>query len=126
MTRMNALWNCKNPFQGDSLKVLTVCSAGLLRSPSVAKYLMIHKGYNCRPVGVYDYALIQIDDVLIEWADVVIFLQEEHKSAVQRRRKLRTKLQQKRCVVLNIPDNFEYCDEELMKIIENKVEEYDL
>lgn len=123
MTRMNALWNCKNPFQGNALKVLTVCSAGLLRSPSVATYLTISKGYNCRAVGVHDYALIQIDDVLLEWADVVVFMQEEHKNAVQRKRKLNAKLKEKKCIVLDIPDNFEYCNEELMKIVADRVDE---
>lgn len=126
MTRMNALWNCKNPYQGDALRVLTVCSAGLLRSPSVAKYLTEDKGYNCRAAGVHDYALIQVDEVLIEWANVIVFMQEEHKSASMRKGKLRSKLMEKRCVVLNIPDEFEYCDPELMEIIAKKVEEHDL
>ena len=68
--RKNALWNCKNPYQGRDKRVLCVCSAGLLRSPTIAKVLVMN-GYNTRSCGCRDYALIQIDNVLIEWADIV-------------------------------------------------------
>ena len=79
MTRMNALWNCKNPYQGDYKKILCVCSAGLLRSPTIA-YVLGEMGFNTRAAGIYDYALISVDDVLLDWADVIVTAEEEHKN----------------------------------------------
>lgn len=74
--RMNALHNCKNPFQGSEQKVLAICSAGLLRSPTIAWFLGQH-GYNTRSCGIHDYALIQLDEVLLEWADIIIVAHED-------------------------------------------------
>lgn len=114
MTRMNALWNCKNPHQGDMKKILCVCSAGLLRSPSIAHHLAMH-GYNTRAAGVHDYALIQVDDVLIEWADEIICAETEHMlQIIQRWPKLKKKVS-----ALEIPDQYQTRDPKLMEIIHN-------
>ena len=107
--RKNALWNCKNPYQGKDKRVLCVCSAGLLRSPTIAKV-------SC---GCRDYALIQIDNVLIEWADIVVFADQEHKAVVDQTQCLSGK----DVYILDIPDNYGYGDPELVKIIETKLHE---
>lgn len=117
--RQNALWNCKNPHQGTEPRVLAVCSAGLLRSPSIAKFL-VNKGYNCRSAGIHDYALIRVDEVLLAWADIVVFAQEEHKASI--RGKLRKILNAKSVFVLGIPDIYPYGDEALMKEIERALD----
>ena len=116
--RKNALWNCKNIYQGNDKRVLCVCSAGLLRSPTIAKVLVMN-GYNTRSCGCRDYALIQIDNVLIEWADVVVFAEQEHKAVVGQRQYLSGK----DVYILDIPDNYNYDDPELVKIIETKLHE---
>lgn len=77
MERKNALWNCKNPNQGEFPKALCICSAGLLRSPTVA-WVLGNNGYNTRAAGLHDYALIPVDEVLLEWADHVIVMEKEH------------------------------------------------
>ena len=116
--RKNALWNCKNPYQGKDKRVLCVCSAGLLRSPTIAKVLVMN-GYNTRSCGCRDYALIQIDNVLIEWADIIIFADNEHKAVVDQTQCLSGK----DVYILDIPDNYGYGDPELVKIIETKLHE---
>ena len=70
----NRMWNCKNPYQGKYKKVLCVCSAGLLRSPTVAWVLSNEPfSFNTRAVGIDEgHALIPIDPVLIEWADEIV------------------------------------------------------
>ena len=49
---MNRMWNVSNPWQGDAKRVLCVCSAGLLRSPTAAKVLYDEYGYNTRAAGL--------------------------------------------------------------------------
>lgn len=121
MSRMNALWNCRNPYQGKYKRVLTVCSAGLLRSPTIAWYLNRHTDYNCRACGIYDYALVQIDEVLIEWADYVICTEKEIYDHVLS--KFSEQFDGDRLIFnLDIPDNFMYRDDELVKIVAQKLE----
>ena len=76
----NQLSNVSNYFQGNAKKVLCVCSAGLLRSPTVANVLHQELGYNTRAVGTAkEYALIPITEALVAWADEIVFVDEDCK-----------------------------------------------
>lgn len=124
MGLLNRLGNARNPYQGGHLRVLCVCSAGLLRSPTLAWVLGQEPwGYNTRAVGVNDdYALIPMDQVHIKWADKIVFVEKEIRDYAER--KFGDKLlPDEQLVVLNIPDNFEYRDPELVRIIREQVEE---
>lgn len=110
---MNALHNASNPYQGKEKKVLCVCSAGLLRSPTIACVLQSKYGYNTRACGVYDYALIPISTALVAWADEVVFAEKEHYNAV----KDCNVMEQKKYRILEIPDRFWRMDEELQSFI---------
>ena len=116
--RKNALWNCKNPYQGRDKRVLCVCSAGLLRSPTIAKVLVMN-GYNTRSCGCRDYALIQIDNVLIEWADIIVFANKKHKDIIDQTQYLNGK----KIYILDIPNNYDYDEPDLVKIITTKLHE---
>lgn len=118
-TRHNALWNCKNPNQGDFKRVLCVCSAGLLRSSTIA-YVLSNNGYNTRAAGVHDYALVEVDEVLIQWADIIVFAADEHHKV------LKDQLEGKEVHVLNIPDQYEFRNPALVQIIDEKLHEIGL
>ena len=77
---MNRLHNVKNPHQGTAKKVLCICSAGLLRSPTAAIVLSQDPfNFNTRSAGCNpDYALQPVDNVLIEWSDEIIVMEKEH------------------------------------------------
>lgn len=116
MTRMNALHNSKNPFQGDFKKVLTVCSAGLLRSPTLA-WILGQDKYNTRSCGIHDYALIQIESVLVNWADIIIFL---HKDVYEACPLPYKECKNKQIIVFNIPDEFEFRDPNLINLLKGE------
>jgi predicted protein tyrosine phosphatase len=125
---MNRLANCKNPFQGTAKKVLTVCSAGLLRSPTAAKVLSETYGFNCRAAGIVEeYALVPVTEVLIFWADEIVFMQQEHldmfTDEFQHLSVADSIIQEGRFQVLNIPDNFSWMDEDLQDYILQKYDE---
>jgi predicted protein tyrosine phosphatase len=122
-SRMNALWNCKNPNQGSFERVLCVCSAGLLRSPTIA-YVLSLNGFNTRAAGVHDYALIEVDLVLVDWADIVVFADKHHLDVLPEF--LKTRLEGKQIFVLDIPDIYQFRDPELMEIITDKLYEVGL
>lgn len=112
MSLFNRIANSNNRFQGDYKRVLCVCSAGLLRSPTTAVVLSQEPyNYNTRAAGlVPDFALVPVDEVLLEWAQEIVCMTKEQ----ERELKFKTK---KPIVCLDIPDNFAYRDPELMKMI---------
>lgn len=114
--RNNALWNCKNPYQGKYKRVLTVCSAGLLRSPTIAWYIQSVSDYNCRAVGIHDYALVPIDDVLVHWADIIICADEDKLQYL----KANYDLTNKKIYNFDIPDIYEYKNKDLIDMIATK------
>lgn len=115
MSKMNRLANVNNRFQGSFKKVLCVCSAGLLRSPTTAFVLSNEPfNYNTRSAGINpDYALVIVDEVLLEWADEVVCMTKEQE------KELKTRTGRK-VVCLDIPDNFSYRDPDLMQLIKEK------
>lgn len=115
---MNRLGNCKNYHQGAFKRVLCVCSAGLLRSPTTAVVLSQDPyGFNTRAAGlVPEFALVVVDQVLLEWADEVVCMTEDQKLALKDKLK-DLGLQAKLVICLNIEDSFAYRNPELMKLI---------
>lgn len=116
---MNRLGNCQNRHQNfhTHKRVVCVCSAGLLRSPTAAVVLSQEPwNYNTRAVGlVAEFALIPLDDVLLEWADEFVCMTEDQGEEVRNRlitAGLRTEV-----VVLNVEDRFAYRDPELVRAI---------
>lgn len=108
MTTFNRLHNMRNPHQGKNKKVLCVCSAGLLRSPTLAWILSNEPfNYNTRAVGVAsDYALIVMDEVQIQWADAVVFVDDDNYRVA--RYDFKELLDNMECHVLKIPDVYEF------------------
>lgn len=111
MSTMNRLHNCTNPHQGKAKRVLCLCSAGLLRSPTTAVVLQREFGYNTRAAGVSEeYALIEMDDVLLNWADEIVAVEPSIADKVPDDFKYKL-------TILNVPDMFGYMAPELQKII---------
>lgn len=113
MTAMNSL-------QGDWPRVLCVCSAGLLRSPTLA-WVLSNEPYNCntRAAGSHpEYGLVVVDQVLLNWARVIVFANPENYERVKER-----KLEMAGDVfVLNVPDRFPYRDPKLVEYIRVELE----
>ena len=124
-SHMNAMANSKNAFQGNAKRILTICSAGLLRSPTAATVLSEAYGYNCRAAGcVPEYALVPVTEVLIYWADEIVFMEEAHlrifRDDFAESKIAMKKLQHGEFQVLNIPDSYSRMDETLVSLIMEK------
>ena len=108
-----------NSAQGEFPRVLCVCSASVLRSPTAAWVFSNPPfNFNTRCCGVDDdYALIKLDAALIMWAEYAIVCMESWQS----------QLVEDACKFvgverdiysLNIPDDYNYRDPALVKMIE--------
>lgn len=117
----NRLYNSTNPNQGISRKVLCLCSAGLLRSPTAAVVLSQEPyNFNTRAAGVSkDFALVPVDEVLVHWADEIVCVEKSvynalmgmHENDINPNTTIR---------VLNLPDKFQYRDPELVELIKEQ------
>ena len=122
MSLMNRLAVASNHYQGKYKRVLCVCSAGVLRSPTAALVLSQEPyNFNTRSAGVsQEYALIPVDDALISWADEIVCMEQWQKDTilVGFEGALDTPI-----VVLGICDNYRYRDPELTRLIKEKYDE---
>lgn len=122
MSTMNRLWNVSNPHQGKFKKVLCVCSAGLLRSPTLAWVLSNDPyNFNTRAVGVSrDYALVPMDEVHAQWADIIIAVEQDVLERINDYFGEHLKPEQE-LYALDIPDTFRYRDPQLVEIIKQQL-----
>lgn len=108
--------NLNNGYQGAYERVLTVCSAGMLRSPTAAWVLSNPPwNYNTRSCGTEDYALVPLDLGLVLWADRVVCMDERQ---ARRVRELLEEDGSTRPVhVLDVPDDYDYRDPRLVELL---------
>ena len=118
----NRLHNVTNPNQTKAKKVLCLCSAGLLRSPTAANALHQKYGFNTRAAGVSpDYALIPVDDVLLSWADEILCVSAEvRKDLIMYYPELS---KDTKVFSMNIPDKYEWNNKELINCILEQYQE---
>lgn len=118
----NQLHNITNQFQGITKKVLTVCSAGLLRSATLQNFLIKAYGYNVRNCGSdSSYALIPISEALVKWADEIVFVNEENYDMVKQ--ELEELGVISKCYVLDIPDMYYFNEPKLIDICSKQYSE---
>jgi predicted protein tyrosine phosphatase len=120
----NRLANAHNRFQGTRKKVLCVCSAGLLRSPTAAWVLSNEPfGFNTRAVGAEsDFALIVLDEAHVFWADEIVVMsnmQKRNVDLIQDKLKERFGRDPVNVFVTDVPDTFSFRDPELVESFTN-------
>lgn len=120
---MNRVHNATNPHQGKHKRILCVCSAGLLRSPTTAVVLSQEPfNHNTRAAGIVaDYALIPVDEVLLYWAQEIVCMTSDQETALNDA--VKHLGFDKPVICLNIADNYSYRHPELMKLIKERYEE---
>lgn len=116
--KRNQLANVGNKFQTSAKKVLCCCSAGLLRSPSLANVLHKEFGFNTRAVGCdKEYALIPISQALIWWADEIVFVNRENFDSLSQEEKDEIVDVGVKVKILNIEDDFDWNDNVLNRTL---------
>lgn len=107
-----------NQYQGNYKRVLCVCSAGMLRSPTIAHTLSAEPfNYNTRVAGTAHYALTSVTDDLLQWADEIVCADKEHAIYVRARLMGLGEHIDPKVICLNIPDDFAYRDPVLVELV---------
>lgn len=108
---------CVDPRQGTSKRVLVVCYGNQLRSPTAALVLSGEPfNFNTRSCGLDpNSAVCLIDNVMVEWADEIVVMEDMHKSVV-----VQMFNPQKPIKVLGLGDNYTFRDPALMAAVAEK------
>lgn len=122
--KRNQLANVGNRFQTEVKKVVVVCSAGLLRSPTAANVLHTKFGFNTRAVGVdKEFALIPLTQALIWWADEIVFVNYDAFLLLGQEEKDEIESVAVKVIILKIEDDFDWMDADLRYAIQWQYEE---
>ena len=103
-------------------KVLFICSQNRLRSPTAERVFADRPGFEVASAGLNPEAEIPVCSVLLEWSDVIFVMEKTHRNKLSK--KFRAHLKGKRIICLDIPDEFEFMDPGLVRLLEAKVGPY--
>jgi predicted protein tyrosine phosphatase len=132
MIKRNQLGVLFNAYQGKHKKVLTICSAGCLRSPTAAHILSSNPwNFNTRCAGTSaEYAIIPVTEALIVWADVILVMDEWQQKHINDMQTLLAsgasamfEYDYKQVINLEIEDDYAYRQPELVEIMTEKFKE---
>lgn len=100
--------------------LLFICSKNQWRSPTAELLFKNHPIHDARSAGTSDKARIKVSQKLIDWADVLFFMERKHLDIV----KQRFQLDNQTVIVLDIEDNYLFNDPELLEILKVTLSEY--
>lgn len=101
-------------------RVLFVCSQNRLRSPTAEQVFADFPGVECSSAGTNHDAENPLTAELVEWADTICVMEQQHKRKLASR--FQRQLKDKRVICLGIPDDFEFMQPELVDLLKKKVE----
>ena len=104
------------------VNVLFVCSANRLRSPTAEQVFSTWPGVETDSAGISSGATVMLSSEQVDWADIIFVMEKAHRNKLSH--KFRPHLKGKRVVCLDIPDDYEFMDPALVRILENRVSRF--
>lgn len=101
--------------------ILFVCSKNKRRSRTAEHIFKNEQRFNVRSAGLSQKSDRKISENDIHWADLILVMENEHRSKL---RELYNHLELPKTVVLDIPDDYEFMDDELIELLKDKIELY--
>jgi predicted protein tyrosine phosphatase len=99
--------------------VLFVCSANRLRSPTAEQVFSTWPGIETDSADISNGADVLLSAEQVAWADIIFVMEKTHRNKLNR--KFRSSLNGKRMICLDIPDDYEFMDPVLVRILESRV-----
>ncbi|MBW4513415.1 MAG: low molecular weight protein tyrosine phosphatase family protein [Scytonematopsis contorta HA4267-MV1] len=100
-------------------KLLFICSQNRLRSPTAEAVFSEYEGIEAQSAGLNHDAEVPLSPEMIYWADIIFVMEKTHRSKLSTR--FKQFLKGKRIICLDVPDNYNYMDSDLIKLLEKKV-----
>jgi len=102
--------------------ILFVCSQNRLRSPTAEHVFATWPGVETSSAGLNNDAENPVTPELLAWADLIFVMERAHRSKLSA--KFKPYLANKRVICLDIPDDFEFMDPMLVRLLEAKVSKH--
>lgn len=100
------------------MKVLFVCTANKLRSPTAETLFATMDGIEALSAGTDQNSTRPLTKELVSWADVIVVMETHHRERI--RKKFKERPDDNRIITLNIPDEYERDDPELIALLKEK------
>lgn len=101
--------------------LLFICSRNQWRSPTAEK-VYSQKGFSVRSAGTSPNAKRTVSVNDIRWSSHIFVMEKKHKQRLMA--KFTKLLKYKKIIVLDIPDEYQFMDEELVSILNDSIEHH--
>jgi predicted protein tyrosine phosphatase len=99
-------------------RALFICSQNRLRSPTAEHIFASWPDVETDSAGLGGDANVPLSSEQVEWANLIFVMEKVHRTRLST--KFRRHLNGKRVICLDIPDDYEYMQPELIKLLEAK------
>lgn len=100
-------------------RILSLCSQNKLRSPTAEKVFYDYPHLEVASAGLDFDLKIKVTKELVDWADFIMVMEKDHKNRLQK--KFKQYLADKKVICLDIPDNYDYMNQEPVQIFEDRI-----
>lgn len=90
-----------------------------MRSPTAEQVFADWPGLKTSSAGLNHDAEEAVTTELVEWADVIFVMERAHRSKLQKR--FKASLGRARVICLGIPDEYEFMDPNLIRLLKTRV-----
>ena len=104
----------------EPVRLLFVCSRNQWRSPTGEAIFRRAEGIEARSGGTSKSARRRVSADVIRWADLILVMEEKHSARL--RAEFRQEVTCKQVHVLDIPDEYQFMDEDLIELIRDKTQ----
>jgi predicted protein tyrosine phosphatase len=102
------------------LNILFICSRNQWRSRTAETIFKNDPDHQVRSAGTAEDARIRVSEKLLVWADLIFVMEKKHRERL--REKFESAISEKEIIILDIPDVYEYMDEELIEQLKISIE----
>ena len=99
--------------------MLFVCSQNKLRSPTAEQVFANRPGFEVTSAGTDPRADTPVSPEVLEWADLIFVMERTHRTKLSSR--FRAHLKDKKIICLGIPDEYDFMDPELVRVLQARV-----
>lgn len=99
--------------------LLFICSRNRLRSPTAEQVFATRKGVETDSAGLAPDAEVPLSGDQLEWATHIFVMEKAHKAKLLKQ--FPGYVQGRKIICLDIPDDYDYMDPELMRLLEARV-----
>ena len=104
------------------MNLLFICSRNNWRSPTAEEVYKNVQGIQVKSAGTEPAARVRVSAKHLVWSDMVFVMEKKHKQRLQEN--FPNEIQGKKLIVLDIPDEYTFMDEELIESLKIAISPY--